>query len=366
MWIFLTCCPLPRLCAVRDVPGLLAGFPLYRCGHHARADHTRQVLWRGGAGPHSVSDPGVLSGGDEHPHQRNARRGPALVHAGISSTHPCGVSLTLSLLLDRSDAHLHLRLLPGLADAVPLWSLSSLPVPALCLPHTWVPSPPRQSGQLRGGRAGPGQPREEGRRGEVLQRNTDRHERLRPESSEVLEEISRPQSDQTSPLFPRHHVLLPGWREVPSDSSVLIFPTPRPRVTTQSSLTLCYSSDSPGTPWATTWPSYRAPSSSSARSSLSSPPGSSRGKLFSSLPASAPASVSASWASTITAGSSQSWQTGPGSPSSPSSSSSSPSWLASVPLLGRSWQKYCQLRYTHNWRVLKIIFLSLNFLTKKI
>ena len=91
-----------------------------------------------------------------------------------------------------------------------MWSLAGLPLPVLCLPHTRVSSPPRQPGSLRAGRAGPGQSREERRRGEVLQRNTVRHERLRSESGEVLEEISGPQSDQASSLLPRHHVLLPG------------------------------------------------------------------------------------------------------------------------------------------------------------
>ena len=44
--------------------------------------------------------------------------------------------LTLIIMLDRSDAHLHLWLLPGLADVVTLRCLPGLPVPALCLPHT--------------------------------------------------------------------------------------------------------------------------------------------------------------------------------------------------------------------------------------
>ena len=78
---------LPRFCSVRDVPGLLGGVPLYRCGHHARDDHCRPVLWRSWAGLDSVSDPGLLSGGDEHRQQRNAGRGPALVHTSITTSH---------------------------------------------------------------------------------------------------------------------------------------------------------------------------------------------------------------------------------------------------------------------------------------
>ena len=74
----------PRFSSVRDVAGLPGGVPLYRRGHLPRAHHSRPLLWRSWAGLDSVSDPGVLGGGDDHHQQRDAWRGASLVHTSTA------------------------------------------------------------------------------------------------------------------------------------------------------------------------------------------------------------------------------------------------------------------------------------------
>ena len=142
-----------RLCPVRDVHGLLGGFPLYRRGELARADHHRAVrnwtVWNrinfhgpscrfcGGVGlgltlsvtpvylveVSSVTTRGMLG------------VVPPLFTQVLTNSFQ--VSFCPASVADRSDVHLHLWLLPGLEDALPLRSVPRLRLPDLRLPYTW-------------------------------------------------------------------------------------------------------------------------------------------------------------------------------------------------------------------------------------